>query len=111
VAGGYWTVNEKEDIYSGVVQIDTVRIVFFLGELYGLTCCVRDIGNDFFGKTREKIEIISGTEFGEDLCGKNLNINKSLYGLKTSAERYHEHSTESLLILCLNRINMSLIYG
>jgi hypothetical protein len=35
VAGGSWTVNDKEDIYSVVVRMDTVRIGFFLGELYG----------------------------------------------------------------------------
>jgi hypothetical protein len=32
VAAGNWTVNDKEDIYSGVVRMDTVRIGFFLGE-------------------------------------------------------------------------------
>jgi hypothetical protein len=51
VSVGNWTVNDKEDIYSGVfsidtvridiysgvVSMDTVRIVFFLGELYGLS--------------------------------------------------------------------------
>jgi hypothetical protein len=36
VAGGDWTVNDKEDIYSGVFRMDTVRIEFFLGELYRL---------------------------------------------------------------------------
>jgi hypothetical protein len=30
VAGGNWTINDKEDIYSGVVRMDTVRIRFFL---------------------------------------------------------------------------------
>jgi hypothetical protein len=30
VVGGNWTVNNKEDIYSGVVRMDTVRIGFFL---------------------------------------------------------------------------------
>jgi hypothetical protein len=43
VAGGNWTVNDKEDIFSGVVRMDTVRIGFFLGELYGPSCCARDI--------------------------------------------------------------------
>jgi hypothetical protein len=28
VAGGNWTVNDKEDIYSGVVRMYTVRIGF-----------------------------------------------------------------------------------
>jgi hypothetical protein len=36
VAGGNWTVNDKEEIYSGVVRMYTVRIGFFLGELYDL---------------------------------------------------------------------------
>jgi hypothetical protein len=55
VAGGSWKVNDKEDIYSGVVRMDTIRIGFFLGELYGLSCCTCDIGNAFlYGKTKEK---------------------------------------------------------
>jgi hypothetical protein len=53
VASGNWTVNDKEDIYSGVVRMDTVRIGFFLGELYGLLCCACDIGNAFlYAKTK-----------------------------------------------------------
>jgi hypothetical protein len=28
VLGSNWTVNDKDDIYSGVVRIDTVRIDF-----------------------------------------------------------------------------------
>jgi Reverse transcriptase (RNA-dependent DNA polymerase) len=98
VAGGNWTVNDKEDIYSGVVRMDTIRIGFFLGELYGLSCCACDIGNAFlYGKTKEKVYVTAGPEFGPTLCGKNLIINKSLYGLKTSAARFHEHLAESLL--------------
>jgi hypothetical protein len=71
VAGGNWTVNDKEDIYSGVFRMDTVRIGFFLGELYGLSCCACDNGNDFlYGKTKEKVYITSGPEFGANLQGK-----------------------------------------
>jgi hypothetical protein len=33
VVVGNWTANDKEDIYSGDVCMDTVRIGFFLGEL------------------------------------------------------------------------------
>jgi hypothetical protein len=52
VAGGNWTVNDKEDIYSGVVSMNNVRIGFFLGELYGISSCACDIGNAFlYGKT------------------------------------------------------------
>jgi hypothetical protein len=55
VVGGNWTVNDKEDIYLGVVCKDTVRIGVFLGELYGLSCCACDIGNSFlYGKTKRE---------------------------------------------------------
>jgi hypothetical protein len=85
VAGGNWTVNDKEDIYSGFVRLDTVRIGFFLGEMYGLSCCACDIGNAFlYGKTKEKVYITAGCEFGVDLHGKNLIIDKSMNVLKTS---------------------------
>jgi hypothetical protein len=50
-------------------------------------------------KTKEKVYITAGPEFGVDLHGKNLIIDKSLYGLKTSAARFHEHLSESLLRL------------
>jgi hypothetical protein len=78
VSGGNWTVNDKEDIYSGVVCMDTVRSGFFLGELYGLSYCACDIGNAFlYGKTKENVYITAGHEFGVDLHGKNLIIDKS----------------------------------
>jgi hypothetical protein len=47
VKGDNWTVNDKENIYSGVVRMDTVRIGFFLGEQYGLSCCACDIRKVF----------------------------------------------------------------
>jgi hypothetical protein len=46
-----------------------------------------------------KVYITAGPEFGENLHGKNLLIDKSLYGLKTSAARFHVHLSESLLRL------------
>jgi hypothetical protein len=70
--------------------METIRIEFFLGELYELSCCACDIGNSFLnGKTKEKVHITAGPEFGTTLYGRNLIINKSLYGLKTSAARFH----------------------
>jgi Reverse transcriptase (RNA-dependent DNA polymerase) len=78
--------------------MDTLIIGFFLGELYGLSCCECDIGNAFlYGKTKEKVYITKGPDFGEKLSGKNLIVVKSLHGLKTSAARFHEHLAESLL--------------
>jgi hypothetical protein len=75
------TLNEKEDIYSGVVRMDTVRIGFFLGEHYELSCCACDIGNRFlYGKTKEKVYMTAGYEFGATFHGKNLIIDTYLYG-------------------------------
>jgi hypothetical protein len=72
----------------------------FLGELYGLSCCACDIGNAFlYGKTKEKVYITAGPEFGAKLYGKSIIFDKSLYGLKTSAARFHDHLSESLLRL------------
>jgi hypothetical protein len=100
VAVGNWTGNDKEDIYSGVVRMDTERIGFFLGDLYELSCCACDIGNAFlYGKTKKKVYITAGTEFGASLHGKNRIIDEYLHGLKTSAARFHEHLSELLLRL------------
>jgi hypothetical protein len=74
VAGGNWTVNDKEDIYSGVVRMDTVRIGFFLGELYGLSCCACDIGNAFlYGKTKEKVDIYCRSRVWFNIMWKESN--------------------------------------
>ena len=90
-AGGNWTELDREDIYSGVVALESVRKGFFLGELNKLTCCAADIGNAFlYGVTREKVYMVAGPEFGE-LQGRNLIIVKALYGLRSSAARFHEH--------------------
>jgi hypothetical protein len=96
----YWTVNDKEDIYSGFVRMDTVRVRFFLGELFALSCCAYDIGNAFlYGKIKEKVYITAGSEFGANLHGKKLIIDKSFYQLSTPAARFHAHLSEPLLRL------------
>jgi hypothetical protein len=57
-------------------------------------------GKDFlYVNTKEKAYINSVPDFGEDLCGKSVIVNKSLYGLKTLTERFHEHLAESWLRL------------
>jgi hypothetical protein len=50
VAGGDWTFNERYDIYSGVVGMDTVRIVLFFGGMYELSYFACDIVNAFIPK-------------------------------------------------------------
>jgi hypothetical protein len=50
-----------------------------------------------YTEKKEKVYINSAPKFGASLHGKNLRIDKSLYGLKTSAARFHEHLSESFL--------------
>ena len=60
VAGGNWTVNDNQDIYSVVVRMDTIRIGFF-GELYGLSCCTCDIGYALlYGKIKDNFYRTAG---------------------------------------------------
>jgi hypothetical protein len=84
--------------------MDTVRIGVFLGELYGISSVhVTSEMPIYTGKTKEKVYITSGPEFEESLHDKILTIDKSLYGLKTSAAVFHGHLSESLLRLGLKK--------
>ena len=61
VAGGNWTDPPKEDIYSGVIGMDTVRLAFSLASVHNLKACAADVGNAFlYGKTKEKVAIVAG---------------------------------------------------
>ena len=93
VAGGHRSPDVPvEDAFSGVVSMEAVRIGFILARMNGLQVCAGDVGNAFlYGKTREKLFVIAGPEFGPDIEEKRLIIDRSLYGLKTSAARFHEH--------------------
>src|SRR5687767_12885164 len=98
VAGGHMTDPPTEDIFSGVVSMETVRICFTIAKLNGLDVCAGDIGNAYlYGKTKEKVYIIAGPEFGDKLLGNKLIIDKALYGLKSSSARFHEHLSGTLL--------------
>lgn len=77
--------------------MEAVRLGFIMAKLNGLLVSAGDVGNVFlYGKTREKVFIIAGPEFGPELMGKRLIVDKSLYGLKTSAARFHEHWSAKL---------------
>ena len=55
------------------------------------------MGNAFLnGWTKEKVLIIAGPEFGPELEERILIVVRSLYGLRTSAARYHEHFSNTL---------------
>jgi len=96
VAGGNWTEPGDEDVYSGVVSIDTIRCGLFLAQLNGLEVTAADIGNAYLhGVTREKVYCIAGPEFGP-LQGHCMLVRKSIYGLRTSSARWHEALSDTL---------------
>ncbi len=69
----------------------------FLAELNGLQTWATDVGNAYLeAKTKEKVYIIAGPEFG-DKEGHTLVFNKALYGLKSSGLRWHERFADTLL--------------
>ena len=91
VAGGHRAPEvPREEIYSGVVSMETIRTAFVLSSLNNLDVCAADVSTAFlYGKTREKVYVIAGDEFGENK-GKRMLIDKGLYGLASSAARFHE---------------------
>ena len=96
VAGGHLTETPVESIYSGVVSLRGIRIVTFIAELNNLEVWQTDIGNAYLeAYTDEKVYVIAGPEFGE-LEGHIFVIRKALYGLKTSAVRWHERFSHVL---------------
>ena len=86
----------KEDIYSGVVNMDSVRLAFQIAAMNNLSVCAADVSTAFlYGKSREKVYINAGKEFGE-LEGQTLIVDKGIYGLRSSAARFHEHLSEKI---------------
>jgi hypothetical protein len=79
--------------------MDTVRMGFFLGELYLLHVVHVTSEISSYMKHKREIYITAGPDFGANLHGKILIIDESLYWLKTSAARFHEHLSESILRL------------
>ena len=96
-AGGHRTPEvDHEEVYSGVVSIETIHIAFVLAAANNLDVCAADVSTAFlYGKTKEKVFVIAGPEFAEH-AGKRMIVDKGLYGLKTSSVRFHEHLSAKL---------------
>ena len=83
-------------MYSGVVSLRGIRLIVFIAELNGLQLWGADVGNAYLeAKTKEKVYIIGGPEFGE-LEGHTLIIDKALYGLRSSGLCWHERFADVL---------------
>jgi hypothetical protein len=100
VAGGNWTDPPDSDIYSGVESIESVRLSLFIAALNNLLICAADVGNAFLhGWTKELVYTIAGPEWGPELEGCIMIVERSIYGLKSSAAAFHEVLSDSLKAL------------
>ena len=99
VAGGHLTKPPPlEDVYSGVVSLRTLRLVFLIAELNGLETYSADIGNAYLeADCLERIVIIGGPELADfGLDGHTLIVVKALYGLRTSGKSWHLKFSDTL---------------
>ena len=97
VANGQLTDIPIDSVYSGVVSLRGFRMLLFLAELNGLPIWATDIASAYLeAHTNEKVCILAGPEFGE-LQNHRLVIDRALYGLKTSGQRWHDCFSKCLL--------------
>jgi hypothetical protein len=96
VAGGHRTPDLEEDLYSGSVNLETVRILFLIAAHMELDVVAADVGNAYIqAYTSEKVYTIAGPEFGK-LAGRKLIIVRALYGLKSSGAMWHLQLADNL---------------
>ena len=96
VADGHLTDIPVESNYSGVVSLRGFRLLVFLAELNNLKLWSTDISSAYLeAYTKEKVCILAGPEFGP-LAGHRLIVDKALYGLRTSGQRWHDRFAECM---------------
>jgi Reverse transcriptase (RNA-dependent DNA polymerase) len=90
VGGGNLTDPNTDNLYSGVGSLLDIWLVVIFAELNGLKLLEVDVGNAYLeAKTKEKIHIVAGPEFGS-LDGHILIIDKASYGLRLSGLCWHQ---------------------
>ena len=96
VGGGHHTDDIAFDLYSGVVDLETVRMVFLIAILQGLQVVAGDISSAYLQSfTVEKIYTVLGEEFGP-MAGQKVIVIRALYGLKLSGAMWHQKLADSL---------------
>ena len=97
VAGGNHNVVTSEQVYSGVVGIESIRLMLALAAMDpGSQVRAADVSNAFlYGKNIERTKIRAGPEFGE-LEGRELIVEGGWYGHRTAAATFHTHLAGNL---------------
>jgi hypothetical protein len=97
VAGGHLIDVLNHDVYSSTVKGISVRILHVIAHQQKLDQLCGDVTNAFVNAyTNEKVYARAGLEFGKAMEGKIVIIKKALYGLASSAERWHSHFADTL---------------
>ena len=95
--GGHVTEADDQDRYASTVCLEHIRLQIFLLALNKCKIVGGDIGSAYLNAfTKEKIWSILGIEFGENMKDRVVQVVKALYGLKTSANAWFLHLSESL---------------
>ena len=94
--------NDFEETFAPVFRLDSLRILIALAARYGLLAHMLDASNAFVGSDLDKpncMEIPEGLQdFDPDATeGMVLELRKSLYGLRQSANLWHRKITNFLM--------------
>ena len=97
VIGGNRIDASEHSGYSSVVQLSSIRLLNVIAKSQGLECLAGDVGNAYLNaKTKEKVYIKCGLEFGPEMEGRIAIVDKGLYGLKSSGNRWHANFAQTL---------------
>jgi Reverse transcriptase (RNA-dependent DNA polymerase) len=105
VVGGYLADPNTEGVYSGMLSFCGIQLITFLGELNKHALGGADIGNAYLeARTKEQVYIIGGPE-SRTLKGHTLQIDKALYGLRSSGLCWHQRFADVLRDLWFSPCN------
>ena len=80
-----------------MVKIASIRLINIIAKGQGLECLAGDVGNAYLNAyTKEKVYVRCGLEFGPSMVGRIAIVEKCLYGLKSSGNRWHSHFANTL---------------
>ncbi len=111
VSGGYLMDAHDHDIYSSKVKGISGMLLYVIAHKSGMRQLCGDVGNAYINAfTNEKVYAHAGPEFGTKE-GITVIINRALYGLKTSNDRWYVHFADTLRRLGFNSQHLTGMFG
>ena len=95
--GGQVMDSSEHSGYSSVVKMTSIYLLNIIPKAQGLECLAGDIGKVYLNASaKEKIYTRCGLEFGPEMVSRIAIVHKSVYGLKSSGNRWHAHFANTL---------------